>query len=831
MKTIAAETAVLYGGSFLQSYTRQLEEAYLNNADSLKCELQDLEEGGILAKLGIANFLEADYFSWYLDEWNDDIAGGIIEIVKKLSEYEPATAELEPDSVKDLFKRLYQNLVPKKTRHDLGEYYTPDWLAELLLDEVDFTVDGFGTSSELKDPKDVLDLRVLDPACGSGTFLVLAIKRIKEYADDHFLDKSEVLEKLSKGIVGFDLNPLAVIASRANYLIALGELIRYRRGPIELPVYLADSILVERRSTLKGIECVLRTSVGEFRVPTSVVEKELLGKTLSLIESCVHLNYAASEFETRLGREIGLGKTEISGLIDLYRFFLQLEKAGKNRIWTRILKNSFAPFFAGRFDYIVGNPPWVNWTSLPDDYRDITKDLWISQGLVREGAVLGKASRDMAMLFVTVCVNRYMNSDGKLGLLVPFTLFKSHAGAGFRVFLARKCRVSKVHDLVALRPFEGAVNRTALLSLTRGITKFPVDCQLWDSQNGGAIDFRLPLSEVKKSTSSHKIVMFPIEGEAKPESPWLGVTRGAKDAVLRAVGSSRYYEAHKGVGTDLNSAYWIKVLDKQQNDLLVRNFSKIGKKKLKEITTLVEPGLVFPLLRGRDTRKWYSRPSAHIIVPHDPRTGLALSEHRMKVDYPKTYRYLVTFKQELRSRPNLILQKGPFYAVYGIGAYTYAPYKVMWKYISGRIAGKGKFSATVVSEIDDEQTPNKTIIPNEKLVIVPFESLREAHYVAAVLNSSIARLIVAGYTIETEISTHVLNYVKVPKFNASNGIFRKISDLSEKAHKLAVKDDKKGLSRVEEEIDSIVAKGLFKLTLKQLDEIKTSLRILEGRSE
>jgi hypothetical protein len=119
MKILAAEVAVLFGGYFLQSYTKKLEGAYLKGHEMLRSELQSLEEGGIFINLGIENFLEADYFAWYLDEWNTLIAKAIVNAVRKLSEYEPGTAELEPAVVRDLFKKLYQNLVPKKIRHEV----------------------------------------------------------------------------------------------------------------------------------------------------------------------------------------------------------------------------------------------------------------------------------------------------------------------------------------------------------------------------------------------------------------------------------------------------------------------------------------------------------------------------------------------------------------------------------------------------------------------------------------------------------------------------------------------------------------------------------------
>ena len=78
--------------------------------------MRDFEEGGIFARLGIANFLEADYFAWYLDERNEKVAKRAMSVVNRLSEYDPSAVELEPERIKDLFKRSHQNLVPKKDR-------------------------------------------------------------------------------------------------------------------------------------------------------------------------------------------------------------------------------------------------------------------------------------------------------------------------------------------------------------------------------------------------------------------------------------------------------------------------------------------------------------------------------------------------------------------------------------------------------------------------------------------------------------------------------------------------------------------------------------------
>jgi len=130
----------------------------------LRPALADLERGGLFRKLGIRNFLEGDFFGWYLSAWNDDISEAATSIVGRLAQYDPAALELAPENARDLLKKLYHSLLPKEIRHDLGEYYTPDWLAERLV-------------RQTLGPRDLGDpaKRVLDPACGSGTFLLLLI--------------------------------------------------------------------------------------------------------------------------------------------------------------------------------------------------------------------------------------------------------------------------------------------------------------------------------------------------------------------------------------------------------------------------------------------------------------------------------------------------------------------------------------------------------------------------------------------------------------------------------------------------------------------------------
>ena len=451
MKLLAAEIVTLYGDSLLWSYLRRLEESYYKSTEVLKVELEDLEEGGIFAKLGIKNFLEADFFAWYLNEWDAEIADAIIEIIRKLSEYEPATAELEPDTIKDLFKELYENLVPQTVRHDLGEYYTPDWLAELILKEIGYNIEQFEELAKQKGIEAPLELRVLDPACGSGTFLVAAIATIKEYAEKHFLDKGLVLEKITQNIVGFDLNPLAVMTARANYLLAIGDLLRYRRKDIEIPVYLADSIFIEKRGTLKGETYVLKTTVGELQVPISMVEKGKLDEALLIFEEHLRLKADVSVVKAKL-KSLDLNDNEMSLLGDLYEKLLSLEKEGKDKIWTRVIKNAFAPLLKGKFDYIIGNPPWLSYryvgsTEYQKSLKHLISDVY---ELTREAELI--TQMELGTLFFIRASHIYLKRDGVIGFVMPRSILYADQHKKFRegVILREEKKDEKRVELIPL---------------------------------------------------------------------------------------------------------------------------------------------------------------------------------------------------------------------------------------------------------------------------------------------------------------------------------------------------------------------------------------------
>jgi len=863
LKLIAAEMAYIYGaGRLLRSYVAELNEAYTRGGvRELREALGELERGGIFRNLlHIENFLEGDYFTWYLDELDANLGNAIAGLVGALSDYEVATPHLEPDFAKDLLKELYQNLMPGELRHGLGEFYTPDWLAESLLDEVGLSLEDLeGLGRE--DPERPLKLRVLDPACGSGTFLMLYLGRLRAYAERHYLT-DKLAKYVLNNVVGYDLNPLAVLTARTNYLLAVADLLARAGETVEIPVYLADSIMVERRFELSkgaatGNAYVLRTAAEEFSIPAGVVERRLLRDLLAEVHRGLKDKYSADDFRGRIIYAYDLSPFELDMLVDFYNKLRKLEEEGKNGVWISVIRNAFAPILRGKFDYVVGNPPWVNWESLPEQYREASMSLWKQYGLAKiTGKVgLGKVKRDLAMLFLVRSFDLYLREGGRLGFLLTFTVFKTQAGAGFRSFLANKTRILTIHDMVALRPFEGATNRAGativekvceLNRISGGECQAMADVQRANRNGvrhviwiGEQVDPKTHLVEVLGKTERHEVVIMPVAPD-DPASPWMQVSPRVAEVIRGLMGGVQYYEANEGVNTALNQVYYLRILGREPDGtLIVTNPPEPGQKKsVKQVEARVEPDLIYPLLRGRDVKRWCAEfKNRYIIVPHDPKTARPISENEMKVRLPLTYSYLINYKEELRSRSihKLWGRDNPFYSVYDIGVYIFAPYKVVWGRISGAITGKATSFGCAVAETID----GRPAVPDDSTISVPTDSPEEAHYIAGVLNSIIARVMIASYTYELRQETHILEQVRIPRFDPKNPNHMGIAGLSRRAHELARRAHCSGepdpkaegeLRRVEEELDAAVAQ-LFGLSEEDLGEFRRLMLMLSGGGE
>jgi len=740
-------------------------------------------------------------------------------MASRLDNYNPGTLSENPASSRDLLKKLYQQLFPKSVRHDLGEYYTPDWLADHVLNELDYVGDP--------------DKRLLDPSCGSGTFLVMAINRIRAWYEQnrercHF-DEGELCRKILSNVIGFDLNPLAVMAARTNYLIAIRDLIGHVDG-VEIPVYLCDSIMTPSEYgglVAGGLGEVkeLKTAAATFLIPTEIAASRAdVAKYAEQLEFCIRNGYLPEEFIERCQDE-GLKTDKESLHADLYKELVKLDEANKNGVWARIIKNAFAPLFIEQVDYVVGNPPWINWENLPSDYREATAPLWQTYDLFRHKgykAKLGGGKDDLSILFTYVSHDCYLAEHGRLGFVITQSLFKTKGGGeGFRTFEyktgAHKRYLSpkSVHDMSDFQPFEGATNRTAVLTVEKSkeLFKFPVPYVAWKKNTRGSISQDLSLAEVKSRTSRQTFGAEPID-LTDLTSSWLTVPEEALSGTRKVIGASNY-KGHEGVNTGgLNGCFWIEVLRQLENgNLLIQNLYDAGKIKVEPTQTVIEPDLVYPLLRGKDILRWHTNPSAHIILANQTDKLGGIPEAEMKRMHPKTYAYLKQFEPQLRKRKSnvvrTLMKNGPFYSVFGVGPYTMANWKVLWPEVGHTV----RAGVRGPEEIESEKAP----LPAHTIVAVSCDTKQEAHFICALLNSAPAQSLFKGYIV-LHPSPHILNNIAIPKYQAENETHRLLSEKSQECHIAVSEGHTESIAVLEAEIDEAAA-NMWGITANELKAI------------
>jgi len=129
-----------------------------------------------------------DYFQSFLQ--NHELKEIQINIITEISSF-----EIEKE---DIFTDLYQKLLENTTRHSKGEFYTHPTLAQIMI-------------SDVYD----IGMKVLDPTCGSGTFLLEMVNLV---VGSNMSSKEK--EKAINNIIGCDINPIACIMARANLFLS-----------------------------------------------------------------------------------------------------------------------------------------------------------------------------------------------------------------------------------------------------------------------------------------------------------------------------------------------------------------------------------------------------------------------------------------------------------------------------------------------------------------------------------------------------------------------------------------------------------------------------------
>ena len=202
-----------------------------------------------------------------------------------------------------------------------------------------------------------LDERILDAGCGSGGFLIEVINRVKSY---HKNKPQEMICSLINNVVGFDVNPVAVLTTRTNYLLAIAPFLKNNSSLlISIPIYLDDSITTptaEGHTNIKNDSYLISTVEGVFSLPKNFVDSGSLNNGMQIIDQCLESDYPKNDFIRLFEKSIQLSKKDIDEIGMFYEKIERLHLNNKNRIWIKLIQNSFAPLLHTELDCIVENP-------------------------------------------------------------------------------------------------------------------------------------------------------------------------------------------------------------------------------------------------------------------------------------------------------------------------------------------------------------------------------------------------------------------------------------------------------------------------------------------
>jgi len=568
----------------------------------------------------------------------------------------------------EMLGRAFETLMASRERRNSGAFYTPQPLVAdvateglvavlarsgfsdadargILAGDAPVGARGAELSSRLR------GMRVLDPACGSGAFLVHALERISDLlrrcgdARDVGAIRREVL---ARSIFGVDASATAVWLCELR--LWLSTVIETEVAPGErvptLPnldhnIRVGDSLAGEGFRAAHGSPCGDRavTVLRSRYARATGARKQSLARALDRAERAAAV--AALEREiaatSHRRRELLLarrqrdlfGERRRSGA-DPERMILRARLRDSRAALRALGDGGALPFSypacfadvhaAGGFDLIVGNPPWVRLHNIPPRARERLRErfrvfrlaAW-ERGASDAAAGRGFAAQvDLAALFVERSVD-LLAPSGSLALLLPAKLWRSLAGGGVRRLLAERCPVAHVEDLCESTPsFDAAVYPSLVVA--------------------GAADPSPTLGCVLRRRDASlrwTIARDSLPLDESPGSPWIFAppeVRRAFDRLRRDADPLVASVAGRpmlGVKCGLNEAFVVAG------------------------DASVERELLRPLVRGETLTAWRVAPSERIVWTHGP-DGTPLAALP-----PDAARHLSTHRRALERRSDL----------------------------------------------------------------------------------------------------------------------------------------------------------------------------------
>ena len=358
---------------------------------------------------GLQGVLELDFFAW-----PNEVGGNPLlqTLARRVARFD--WTEAPPDTA----ATLYESVIPPEERRQLGEYYTPAWLARAMMREL------------VDDP---LNQQVLDPACGSGTFVAEAVSHFIAAVAAANWKPGDVLNRLREAVTGIDVHPVAVHLARAAWTLAARPAINAASAAgydasLSIPVYLGDALQLRFRTGDMFAEHNIRVQVEdeentELVFPVSLVERAeafdaLMGDVSASIERGDDPFLALDDNINDSAQRQVIGNTIAT--------MKRLHDKGRNHIWAYYARNMVRPVVLSRskVDVVIGNPPWINYNQTADILRDELLNLSRNAYGIWAGGRYA-THQDVAGLFFARSADLYLKDGGVIGFVLPHSALQA----------------------------------------------------------------------------------------------------------------------------------------------------------------------------------------------------------------------------------------------------------------------------------------------------------------------------------------------------------------------------------------------------------------------
>ena len=371
---------------------------------------------------GLSGIIESDFFAWPDEVGGHDLLKALAGRVVRF-DWQNAAA--------DIAAILYETVIPPGERRVLGEYYTPAWLARAMVREL------------VDDP---LNQRVLDPACGSGTFIAEAVAHFLDAAAGTSLEPRELLDRLRVAVTGIDVHPVAVHLARYAWAFAARPAIEAVKGAGfdasgSVPVYLGDALQLRFNAgdLFAGRQVTIQVdddANSELTFPISLVDRaDTFDSLMSQVAADIELGGSGADDGPMLALDDHAitDPSERQILADTIATLQRLHDEGRNHIWAYYTRNLVRPVALGRtkVDVVIGNPPWLNYNQTSDILRDELERQSKSIYGIWRGAQYA-TQQDVAGLFFARSVDLYLQDGGKIGMVLPHSALQTGQYAKWR---------------------------------------------------------------------------------------------------------------------------------------------------------------------------------------------------------------------------------------------------------------------------------------------------------------------------------------------------------------------------------------------------------------